>query len=180
VLNAVANRFLDNLRAYDPEVKHITDKLPHNFVHLGTIAYLLPRARVIHCRRNPLDNCISVFFQNFGGEHRYKWDLGDLGHYYRQYERLMQHWERVLPNPLFEVRYEEMVADQENLSRRLIEFCGLEWDDSCLEFYKSERSVKTASHWQVRQPIYKSSAERWRRYEKHIGPLMEALEWEQE
>jgi tetratricopeptide (TPR) repeat protein len=175
VLDAVGNRFLDNLRAYDPDVRHVTDKMPHNFMHLGLIAYLLPKARIVHCRRNPLDNCISIFFQNFKGEHAYKWDLGDLGDYYRLYERLMQHWEQVLPNPMFEVRYEEMVANQEELSRRLIEFCGLEWDDACLEFYKSERSVKTASHWQVRQPIYQSSAERWRRYEDHIGPLVEAL-----
>ncbi len=178
ILDAVTNRFLENLRAYDPDVRHITDKMPHNFLHLGLIAYLLPKARIVHCRRNPLDNCISIFFQNFEGKHAYKWDLGDLGHYYRLYERLTEHWERVLPNPIFEVRYEEMVADQENLSRQLIDFCGLEWDDACLQFYKSERSVKTASHWQVRQPIYNTSTDRWRRYEKHIGPLMEALQWE--
>jgi hypothetical protein len=175
VLDAVAKRFLENLRAYDPDVRHITDKMPHNFLHLGIIAYLLPKARIVHCRRNPPDNCISIFFQNFEGEHPYKWDLETLGRYYRLYERLMKHWERVLPSPMFEVRYEEMVADQESMSRRLIEFCGLEWDDACLEFHKSERSVITASHWQVRQPIYKSSTERWRRYEQHIGPLMEAL-----
>jgi tetratricopeptide (TPR) repeat protein len=176
VLSAVTSRFLENLRAYDPEARHITDKMPHNFVQLGTIAYLLPRARVVHCRRNPLDNCISIFFQNFGDGHNYKWDLEDLGHYYRLYERLMEHWQRVLPNPLFEVQYEEMVENQEALSRRLIEFCGLEWDDGCLEFHTSSRAVKTASHWQVRQPIYKSSTERWRRYEKHLGPLQKGLE----
>jgi tetratricopeptide (TPR) repeat protein len=176
VLSAVTNRFLENLSAYDPEARHITDKMPHNFAQLGTIAYLLPRARVVHCRRNPLDNCVSIFFQNFGSGHPYKWGLEDLGHYYRLYERLMEHWKQMLPIPMFEVQYEEMVENQEALSRRLIEFCGLEWDDSCLEFHRSSRAVKTASHWQVRQPIYKSSTERWRLYEKHLEPLQKGLE----
>jgi hypothetical protein len=150
--------------------------MPHNFAQLGTIAYLLPRARVVHCRRNPLDNCCSIFFQNFSQGHKYKWGLEDLGHYYSMYERLMEHWEKVLPNPLFELKYEDMVADQEGVSRRLIEFCGLEWDDGCLEFHASSRAVKTASQWQVRQPIYKSSTERWRRYESHLEPLQKGLE----
>ncbi len=176
VLSAVTTRFLENLHAYAPDASHIIDKMPHNFMQLGTIAYLLPRARVVHCKRNPLDNCISIFFQHFNSGHNYKWDLEDLGHYYSMYERLIEHWKSVLPNPLFEVQYEEMVADQEALSRRLIEFCGLEWDDSCLEFHKSSRAVKTASHWQVRQPIYKSSTDRWKRYEKHLEPLQKGLE----
>lgn len=175
VLQAVTQRFLRNMRAFDPDAQHITDKMPHNFVRLGLIAYLLPRARIIHCRRNPLDNCLSIFFQNFVGEHSYKWDLGELGLYYLQYERLMEHWKKVVPNPIFELQYEEMVADQEGVSRQLIEFCGLDWDESCMEFHKTERSVQTASQWQVRQPVYKSSTERWRRYEKHIGPLIEVL-----
>ncbi len=178
-ISAVTNRFLENLKAYDPEASRITDKMPHNFMQLGTIAYLLPKARVVHCRRNSLDNCISIFFQHFGSGHQYKWELEDLGHYYRMYERLMEHWQQVLPNPMFEVQYAEMVSDQEALSRRLIEFCGLEWDDSCLEFHKSSRAVKTASHWQVRQPIYKSSTDRWRRYEKHLEPLKMGLRGEQ-
>jgi hypothetical protein len=175
VLDAVASRFLENLRAYDPDARRITDKMPHNFQHLGVIALLLPNARIVHCRRNPLDNCISLFFQNFGGEHHYKWDLSDLGHYYRLYDRLMKHWEKVLPDSMFAVQYEDMVEDQESLSRRLIDFCGLQWDDACLEFHRSDRSVSTPSHWQVRQPIYNSSTERWRCYEQHIGPLMEEL-----
>ncbi len=175
-LSAVTNRFLENLQAYDPEASRVSDKMPHNFLLLGTIAYLLPKARVIHCRRNPLDNCISIFFQNFVAEHNYKWDLYELGHYYRQYERLMEHWRKVLPNPMFELQYEDLVADQEGVTRQLIEFCGLEWDDACLEFHKSERSVQTASQWQVRQPVYKDSTERWRRYEKHLEPLQRGLE----
>ncbi len=175
VLQAVTQRFLMNIEAFDPDAQHITDKMPHNFIHIGLIAYLLPNARIIHCRRNPLDNCLSIFFQNFVGEHAYKWDLRELGRYYLLYERLMDHWKQVVPNPVYELQYEEMVADQEGVSRRLIEFCGLEWDDACLEFHKADRSVQTASQWQVRQPVYKSSTERWRRYEKHIGPLIEAL-----
>ncbi len=175
VLRAVTQRLLENLQAYDPDASHITDKMPHNFVNLGLIAYLLPNARIVHCKRNPLDNCISIFFQNFKAEHAYKWDLNELGRYYLQYERLMEHWKKVIPNSMFELQYEDMVADQEGVSRRLIEFCGLEWNDACLEFHKSDRTVQTASQWQVRQPVYKSSTERWRRYGDHIGALMEGL-----
>ncbi|OGT91547.1 MAG: hypothetical protein A2286_04790 [Gammaproteobacteria bacterium RIFOXYA12_FULL_61_12] len=175
ILTAVTNRFLKNLRDLAPDAKHITDKMPHNFLNLGLIAYLLPNAKIIHCKRNPLDNCLSIFFQNFEAEHPYKSDLHDLGLYYRQYHRLMAHWHEVLPSRIFDLQYEDLVENQEAVSRKLIEFCGLDWNDACLDFHKSERAVRTASQWQVRQPIYKTSTDQWRRYEKHIAPLIHTL-----
>jgi hypothetical protein len=122
-----------------------------------------------------MDVCLSIYFQNFSSEVSYAFDLSEIGFFYRQYERCMAHW-RTLPGlRLHEVNYSDLISDQESVSRSMIEFIGLEWDPRCLEFYKSERNVKTASLWQVRQPIYKSSVERWRNYEKHLGPLIEAL-----
>jgi len=159
------------------QAMRVTDKMPGNFLHLGLIGLLFPRAPVIHVRRHPIDNCVSIFFQSFNDAHGYAFDLRELGMYYRDHERLMAHWRQVLPNPLLEFRYEELVADQEAISRRLIAFCGLDWDDACLRFHETDRPVHTASHWQVRQPIYKSSVERWRCYDAFLGPLKEALGW---
>jgi tetratricopeptide (TPR) repeat protein len=174
----IAGRYTELLRKIagpgtDP--LRITDKMPHNFVHLGLIALLFPNAPIIHCKRNAMDNCLSIFFQNFGADHAYAYELSNLGHHYRQYERLMLHWHEVLPGRIFDINYEDTIADPEFWSRKVIEHAGLDWDDACLAPHKLERSVKTASHWQVRQPIYKSSVQRWKNYEKHLGPLKEAL-----
>lgn len=155
----------------------ITDKMPHNFLRIGLIALLFPRARIIHCKRDAMDNCLSIFFQNFGGQHSYAYDLGNLGHHHRQYERLMEHWHEILPGRIMDINYEDTIADPEYWSRKLIEHVGLEWDDACLAPHKQERTVKTASHWQVRQPIYKTSVARWKHYEKHLGPLKVALDY---
>jgi hypothetical protein len=154
----------------------VTDKLPENFIYLGLIATLFPSAKIVHCRRNPLDTCASCYTQNFANpSYSFTLDLGDLGFFYREYERLMAHWRRVLPKPMFEVQYEELIADQEAVSRRLIAFCGLDWDERCLSFHANPRAVQTASMFQVRKPIYATSVGRWKRYEKHLGPLIEAL-----
>jgi tetratricopeptide (TPR) repeat protein len=162
------------------ETVRVTDKLPGNYLHLGLIALLFPRAPVIHVRRHPIDNCLSIFFQSFHDTHGYAFDLRELGLHYQDYERLMAHWRRVIPNPLLEFRYEDLVEDQEAISRRLIAFCGLPWDDACLRFHETDRPVHTASHWQVRQPIYRSSVERWRRYDEYLSPLKEGLGWSEE
>ena len=149
--------------------------MPFNYLHLGAIAALLPRARVVHCRRDALDTCLSCYLQDFANPLPFGPDLGHLGHHYREYERLMAHWARVLPLPLFELDYEELTADQEAVSRRLVEFCGLDWDERCLRFHETERTVLTSSALQVRQPMYRNSVGRWKRFEKHLGPLIEAL-----
>lgn len=163
---------------HSASARRITDKQLNNFFHIGLIAVLFPNAAIIHCRRNPLDTCLSCYFQDFhdpAGNLSYCSDLEDLGFYYREYERLMAHWRQVLPGRLLEVDYEEIIADQEGMSRRIIEHVGLEWSDSCLEFYKQRRTVRTASVDQVRRPIYNSSVGAWRNYESHLAPLKAAL-----
>lgn len=168
-------RYLAYLDELDGEALRVVDKMPYNFLCLGLIGLLFPRARIVHCMRNPIDTCLSIYFQNFRGEHLYAYDQQALGHYYRQYLRLMEHWRRVLPNPILDLRYEEMVADQEGTSRTLIKFAGLDWDDRCLAFQNTERAIQTASIWQARQPIYTTSVARWRHYEEHLQPLIRAL-----
>jgi len=159
----------------DPAIRRLVDKRPHNFELLGLIALLFPRAHVIHCRRDPMDTCISMYMQDFSEGHGYNRDLATLGHYYRCYADLMAHWEAVLPLPIHPFVYEDTVADLEGSARALVEFVGLGWDARCLAFHDQEHQVRTPSQWQVRQPVYRSSVERWRRYEKHLGPLKEAL-----
>jgi tetratricopeptide (TPR) repeat protein len=171
----LAEEYLTELRHLGQGKRRVVDKMPGNFLHLGVIALLLPRARVIHCRRDPLDTCLSCYSQRFTGGMPFTKDLAVLGRYFRDYERLMAHWRRVLPLSLLDVRYEDMVADHESMSRIIVDFSGLEWNDACLAFHTTERQVKTASSWQVRQPIYTHSVERWRRYEAFLGPLQEAL-----
>jgi hypothetical protein len=151
------------------------DKLPGNFKNLGLISLLFPQTRVIHCQRHPLDSSLSAYFIEFGGHHPYAYDLENLGIFYKEYERLMQHWYDVLQIPILGVQYEEMVADQEAMSRKILEFCGLEWDPNCLRFYETQRVVNTASFDQVRQPIYTRSVARYKHYEQHLGPLKAAL-----
>jgi hypothetical protein len=151
----------------------VVDKMPGNFAHLGMIHAALPHARIIHMQRNPIDTCLSLYFQNFHVAHSYANDLDDLAHYYDQYLSLMSHWQRVLPeDSILEVPYEALVAEPEAWSRRMVEFVGLPWDDSCLEFHATHRSVRTFSRWQVRQKISARSVERWRRYAAHVGPLL--------
>ncbi len=172
---SLAAEYLEALRGFSPDALRVTDKMPANFMHLGFIALLFPRARVIHSMRDPLDVCVSNYVTRFTAGLPFTFDLTNLGLYYRQYERLMDHWRRELPIQMLEVRYEDLIADQVGVSRQLIDYCGLAWDDRCLAFHKTERVVLTASYQQVRQLIYSNSIERWRRYEKHLGPLKEAL-----
>lgn len=139
------------------------------------IALMFPKARIVHCRRDPLDTCVSCYFQNFARGQEYSFDLRELGRFYRDYRRLMAHWAEVLPVAVLEVPYEALVADQEQVSRALLAFCGLDWDPACADFHRTDRPVRTASRWQVRQPMYRSSVARWRRYEKHLQPLIETL-----
>lgn len=175
-VKALASSYLAKLVKLAPGMPtRITDKMPHNFTFLGFIAMLLPRARVIHMRRNPLDNCFSIYSNMFSASHAYADDLATLGRYYRAYSALMEHWHQVLPGMILDVQYEDLVSDQEAVTRRMLDFIGLDWDPACLEFFANERSVSTISRWQVRQPIYKSSIERWRPYERHLGPLIDAL-----
>ncbi len=153
----------------------ITDKNPFNFYQLGLISLLFPKASFIHCQRHPLDTCISIYFHNFATGNQFAYDLSELGQYYREYLRLMNHWRKVLPIRIFELKYEDIVQQQEEVSRKLVKFCGLEWDPACLDFYKNDRPVFTASSWQVRQPIYTTSCGRWQNYDQFLDPLKELL-----
>jgi hypothetical protein len=175
LLDRIAEPHLAKLRQLNASALRITDKMPHNFLYLGLVQKLFPHARVIHVLRHPLDTCVSIFFQEFSSEHAYAYDLRHLAGYYQQYERLMQHWERALRLPMLEVRYEDLVDNQERESRRMLEFLGLPWDRQCLDFFRNKRHVATPSYDQVRQPIYASSVERWRRYDRYLEPLKTAF-----
>lgn len=172
---ALAGEYLSNLHLYAPTASRIVDKMPHNFERIGLIALLFPNARIVHCRRDPIDNCFSCFISNLNRTHQYTSDLAQLGLYYREYDRLMHHWKAVLPGRIFENRYEDLVFDQEGQSRRLVEHLGLAWNDACLRFFEKAGPIRTISRWQVRQPIYKSSVKRWKSYESRLGPLIDAL-----
>jgi tetratricopeptide (TPR) repeat protein len=175
-LAKAAHDYRASLRQIGPAARRVTDKRPWNFELLWLIRLALPDARVIHCRRNPVDTCLSIFFANFGARLDYGCGRGDLAFFYRQYERLMNHWRSVLPADRFiEVGYERLIADREAETRRLIAFCGLEWDDACLTPERNGRVVNTASLWQARQPVYDTSVDRWRRYEPWLGELRELM-----
>ena len=169
---AFADEYLSVLAGLSPEAQRVVDKMPGNFLYLGLIHAALPKARIIHLQRNPLDTCLSIYFQNFGVIHSYAHDLEDLAHYYGEYLRVMEHWRVTLPpGVLLEVPYEGLVAEPEAWSRRMVEFVGLPWDPTCLEFHRSTRPVSTFSKWQARQSIHTSSVERWKNYEQFVAPL---------
>ncbi|WP_217576196.1 tetratricopeptide repeat-containing sulfotransferase family protein [Mesorhizobium sp. GbtcB19] len=172
---SLADEYLHHIRQKAPDALRVVDKLPHNFELVGLIRLLFPRARIVHCRRNAIDNCISCYFLNFNEDNVYNADLRSLGLYYREYDRLMRHWDKVFPGRILRNRYEDLVSDQEGQSRRLIEHLGLPWDDACLRFFDKGGPVDTFSRWQVRQPIYSSSINRWKNYGGSIEPLIEAL-----
>jgi tetratricopeptide (TPR) repeat protein len=175
-LRRLGAAYLARLRAGAPAAVRITDKLPANFQLLGLIHLALPNARIIHTRRDPVDTCLSCFSKLFSEEQPFTYNLGELGRYYRAYERLMEHWRRTLPAAvMLEIWYEDLVKDFETEARRILAHCGLEWDDACRSFYKTQRPVKTASVAQVRQPIYGSSIGRWRPDTALLRPLLEAL-----
>jgi tetratricopeptide (TPR) repeat protein len=173
LLRGQGEEYLRSLAETGGQAVRVIDKLPTNYLHLGLIATMFPKARIIHCIRDPRDTCLSCYFHEF--RLPYMNSLEHLGFAYRQYERLMVHWRAVLPMPILEVRYEELVEDAERMSRQLVSFCGQEWDEACLRFHQNRRAVNTPSVHQVRQPVYKSAVARWRRYEKHLEPLFRAL-----
>jgi len=178
----LGNEYIANIRKHSASAKFITDKLPHNFFYLGMINIILPRAKIIHCRRNPLDNCLSIFKNYFSDYQRYAYDLTELGEYFHLYQALMEHWHHILPKDrIYDIQYEALVAEQESQTKALLRHCGLAWDEHCLSFHKTDRAVRTASAAQVRQPVYQRSVHLWRRYEKHLEPLVTRFdEWTHE
>ena len=147
-----------------------------NFWNLGLISMLFPQAQIIHCTRHPLDTCLSNFFHCFSFDYDYMFDLQNMAHCYQEYSCMMEHWRSALPTPIIEVAYEDTVTHTEDVARRLLQEIGVDWDDRCLAPHANPSPVGTSSRWQVRQPIYTRSLERWRHYEKHLGPLQEIMQ----
>ncbi|HKD55795.1 MAG TPA: tetratricopeptide repeat protein [Steroidobacteraceae bacterium] len=168
-----ARDYLEQLRTLAGPARRVVDKMPANFLYAGVIHAALPRARIIHMLRDPLDTCLSIYFQNFFRLQAYANDLESLAHYYGEYVRIAAHWRAVLPSTtLLEVPYEALIEDQEYWTRRILDFIGLPWDPKCLDFHRTDRVVITASRWQVRQRISARSIGRWRNYEKYLEPLL--------
>jgi hypothetical protein len=173
---AMGASYAADIAALAPGYRRVTDKMPSNFRLIGLIRLILPQARIVHCRRDPLDTGLSCYARKFSRGQNFTYDLRELGLYYRGYTNLMDHWRAILPPDRFlEVAYEDVVEDLETQARRLIAFCGLDWDDACLSFHRTARQVRTASVNQVRQPLYRTSLARWRPYQRHLGPLIEAV-----
>jgi tetratricopeptide (TPR) repeat protein len=171
----LADNYLALLRFYSRSAERIVDKMPFNYEMLGLASLIFPKARIVHCRRDALDTCFSIYVNRFTDFHSYANSLDVLGRYYRSYAALMDHWREVLPRPMHEMEYEATTAEPEPRIRALIGFLGLPWDDACLAHNKAKTTVTTLSSWQVRQPLYRTSVKRWKRFEKHLAPLIDAL-----
>jgi hypothetical protein len=174
-LDAMAGAYVQRLHDMAPSATRITDKLPGNYMYLGLISQLFPGARVVHCKRDPRDICLSNYFIDFGAGLGFTYDLETLAYTYKAYQELMEHWKQVLPIPILDVRYEEITADPHAQIKRILDFCGLEWEESCLNFHQSKRQVITASYDQVRQPLHKKSVARWKSYARHLEPVIRIL-----
>ena len=174
-VNELASEYLAPLQALNPTARRITDKMPANVMHVGLIAMLFPKARIIDCRRNPLDSCLSCYMTDFALGNEFSFNLTSCGQAYRLYSRMMDHWKSSLDLSFLEVEYEQVVSDLEGQTRRMLDFLDLPWDERCLAFHENQRFVNTTSQAQVRQPIYRQSIDRWKHYDKHLGPLRAAL-----
>jgi Flp pilus assembly protein TadD len=171
---SVAQAYLNQVRARQTST-FFTDKMPYNFMLVGLIAMALPNAKIIHCTRDPLETCFSIYKQNFSGSHAYTNELSELGQYYLEYQKLMAHWNSLFGSQIYEANYEKMVADSETEISSLLKYCGLEAEASCFDFHKNKRAVRTASVSQVRQPIYKDALKASAPYKKQLQPLIDAL-----
>ncbi len=174
-LNDFSSKFISTLREISPDTRFVTDKTPGNFIYIGLIKLAFPKARIIHCHRDPMDNCLSMFRTAFAGRHYYTCNLEHLGSYYNAYVEVMNHWSDLMPGEIYDWQYETVVNDIEGETRALLDFLDLAWDENCLQFYRSSRPVNTASVVQVRQPIYASSVGGWKKYEMELAPLQQIL-----
>jgi len=172
---AVSQQYLNLLDALAPNTRHTVDKMPHNFRDIGFIHLCFPNAKIIHCRRNPLDNFISAFQNLMNANHSYAYDQTDYGEYYLEYRRLMNHWKSIFPESIYESDYEALTQNPEMEVRKILDFLGLPWEDACLKFNERKSTVKTFSLMQVRNPINKGSIARWRNYEKQLSPVIAIL-----
>lgn len=174
-LHAIGSRYLAKIQAQYPDARRVTDKLPGNFIIAGLIHVLFPNARIIHCVRDPMDTCLSCYFTHFDGGHAYAYDLTEIGEYYRMYHRVMENYRDLIGDRILTVQYEDLVNDIDASARRMVDFCGLDWDPACINFHNTRRPVKTSSLYQVRQTPYTRSIKRWKNYASHVVPLQTAL-----
>ena len=176
-IHRAANNYLTRLRQLTDNalISRVVDKHPLNFQYIGLILRLFPNAKIIHARRDPLDTCLSCYFQHFTSGQDYSFELRALSNFYNDYRRLMEHWQSRHTESILNIDYESLVENPEHESKRMLAFCGLDWEDRCLEFYRSDRVVKTASFLQVRQPIYRRSRRRWTHYQHHLKGLVANL-----
>lgn len=172
----LGRRYIDSTRAYGRRAVRLIDKTPLNYLYVGLIHLALPRARIVHVRRNPMDSCYGMYRTLFRAGYPFSYDIDDLARYYIAYRRLMDHWRNVIPRAFLDVDYESIVADQERASRRIVDYCDLEWEPGCLDFHRNAAPVATASSAQVRQPVYADAVHRWRRYERQLQPLVTRLQ----
>ncbi len=171
----LALEYISRLKSLSRGADRVVNKTPINFRHVGLIMLMFPNAKIIHTVRDPIDTCLSCYFQNFSKGQEYSFALEDLAEVYLGYKRIMQHWKKTFPGRIHDIHYEDLVSDQEKSSKALLAFCGLPWEEGCLDFHKTRRGVVTASKFQVRKPIYNTSVKRWKRYEKQLQPLIERL-----
>ena len=171
----IPNLYMRLINYLSPGKQRIVDKLPHNFEMVGFMALCFPNARIVHIHRNPVDNFISAYQNHMSVFHGYSFDQVTYAKYYLMYERLMAHWNKVLPGKIFDLDYDRLVQDPEPIVRKLIDFLGLEWSDDCLRFHEKQSTIRTFSKYQVRSAVNSNSVERWRNYEKHLGPMLEIL-----
>ena len=175
LIQRIATEYLRNSFQNGCDKPYFVDKNPHNFENLGMILVLFPNAHIIHCWRNPADTCLSNYFQIFSSSHGYNNRLEDLGHYFGQYVRLMQHWYKIAGDKIYRIQYEDLIDDPEQQIRSLLAYCHLGWHPACMDFHVTRRPVSTPSQIQVRRPLYRSSVGRWKHYRPHIEPLLKLL-----
>jgi hypothetical protein len=174
-LRQFGEQFIEDTRIHRQGAPLFIDKMPNNFRHIGLISLILPNAKIIDARRAPMACCFSGYKQLFADGQLFSYSLDDIGSYYRDYVDLMEHWDKVLPGHVLRVQHEDVVHDLESQVRRMLDFCGLEFEQSCLNFHETERNVRTPSSEQVRQPIFDTALEQWRQFEPWLGPLKHAL-----
>jgi len=167
--------YINKTRVLSTKATFIVDKMPHNFIFIGLIHLILPKAKIIHCRRNALDTCWSTYKNLFDNAPHYPYDLNELGEYYCLYFKLIEYWHKVLPQKIHDVNYEDLTTDPTQVVKKILDYCDLEWNEDCLNFYKRKKAVQTVSYAQVNEPIHRKSIQRWKNYEKHLQPLTKIL-----
>ena len=176
-LKVIGENYISDSEVFRTDKPYFIDKMPNNFRHIGLIHLILPNAKIIDIRRNSMAGCFSCYKQLFAEGQEFTYGLEDLAYYYNDYVELMDHLNKVLPNKILSVQYEDLVADLDNQVRRILDYCGLPFEQNCIEFYKSKRAVKTPSAEQVRQPIYKEGLDYWKNYEPYLGDLAKNLKY---